>query len=143
MQLDIITPEKTIFSGEIESVTVPTTTGHITILPHHVNLSTQVVPGEATILANKKAQYLGITGGFLQVASNKVTILSDYAVRSEDIEVEKALEAQKRAEELLKKQEEGISEQDLAIARSELARSVMQLHVANRRKHRMRNIGGS
>ncbi len=143
MHLDIITPEKTLWSAEIQSLTVPTTNGQLTILPRHINLITQLAPGEAIVRHGNKEGYLGITGGFLEIAANKITILADYAVRSEDIEVEKAMAAQKRAEDLLKKQEEGISERDLSLARSELARSLMELHVAQRRKHRARNIQGS
>lgn len=140
MHLDIVTPEKNVWSEEISSIIVPTTSGYITVLPHHVNLLTQIAPGEIIIHQGAKQEYLGVTGGFLEVANNKVTILADFAVRSEEIEVQKAIDAQKRAEEVLKQKDEGISEQDLAIARSELARSVMQLHVANRRKHRSRSV---
>lgn len=136
MHLDIITPEKTIYSGEITSLTVPTATGEITVLPHHMNLLTTIVPGEVIIREGNKIQYLGVTGGFLEIANNKVTLLSDFAVRSEDVAVEKAMEAQKRAEELKKKMAENISEQDLAIAAGELRRSLMELHVANRRRRR-------
>lgn len=136
MHLDIITPEKTIYSAEFDSLTVPTATGEITVLPHHMNLLTTVVPGEVIIIHDKKIQYLGVTGGFLEIANNKATLLSDFAVRSEDVAVEKAMEAQKRAEELKKKMAENISEQDLAIAAGELRRSLMELHVANRRRRR-------
>lgn len=140
MHLDIVTPEKNIFSGDITSLTVPTTSGYITILPHHVNLLTQVSPGEVDITFENKKQYLGITGGFLEMNNDKITIVADYAVRSEDIAVEKAIAAQKRAEEILRKKEEGISEQDLVIAQSDIRRAAMELHVANRRKHRHNTV---
>lgn len=136
MQLSIFTPEKNIWQGDIASLTVPTTSGEITILPHHVNLVTEIEPGEATINTGKKTEYIGVTGGFLEISNNNITILSDYAVSSEDVAVEKAMEAQKRAEELKKRMNENISEQDLAIAAGELRRSLMELHVANRRRRR-------
>jgi len=136
MHLDIITPEKTIYSGEVASLTVPTATGEITVLPQHMNLLTQLVPGEVILVQDNKTQYLGVTGGFLEIAENKATLLSDFAVRSEDVAIEKAMEAQKRAEELKKKMAENISEQDMAIAAGELRRSLMELHVANRRRRR-------
>lgn len=136
MKLSIVTPEKAIFEGDIESLTIPTPTGEITILPHHINLVTQVEPGEAIIKTDKKTEYLGVTGGFLEMHDNHITILADYAVASEEIAVEKVLEAQKRAEELKKRVNENISEQDMAIANSELRRSLMEIHVANRRRRR-------
>lgn len=138
MQLTIVTPEKTIFSDTADAVTLPTVKGEITVLPKHVNLLTQMSPGEVRITSGSKTQYLGITGGFLEVSNDTVTILADYAVRSEEIEVEKALAAQKRAEELLKKKEEGVSERDLALAASELRRSIMEIHVGSKRRHRTR-----
>lgn len=136
MQLEIITPEKIIYKGDIDQITVMTATGEITILPHHVNLFTKLEPGEALIKVGGKDQYLAITGGFLEVSNNKISILANYAIHSEDINVEKAMEAQKRAEALLKKKEEGISEQDFAEARAELGKAILQLHIANRRKRR-------
>ena len=136
MQLEIVTPEKIIYKGDIDQLTVMTATGEITILPHHINVFSKIEPGEALIKIGEKSQYLAITGGFLEVSNNKISILANYAIHSDDINVEKAMEAQKRAEELLKKKEEGISEQDFAEARAELDKAILQLHIANRRKRR-------
>ena len=138
MHLDIVTPEKNIFSEDITSLTAPTTSGEITILPGHINLLTQIVPGELIIKTEKSTKYMGITGGFLEVNNNEITLLADFAVSSEHIAVEKALEAQKRAEELKKRMSENISDQDMAVAAGELRRSLMELHVAQRRRHRDR-----
>jgi len=135
MQLEIITPEKIVLKEEIDEVIVNTTNGQIAILPHHINLLTTLVPGEMIVKTQGKENYLAVTGGFLEVQNNTVSVLADYAVRSEHIEVEKAVAAQKRAEEMLKKRQEGISEQDLAIARGELQKSLLELKVANRRRH--------
>lgn len=136
MHLDVITPTKKIFSDEVDEVIVNTATGQIAILPHHVDLLTKIVPGEMIIKHKNQEQYLAVTGGFLELSNNRMTILADYAVRSEDIEVEKVIEAQKRAEVLLKKKEEGISERDMAVAENDIRRSVLELKVAERRKHR-------
>lgn len=133
MQLEIVTPEKIIYTGDIDELIVRTTEGEIGILPNHMNLFTKVVPGEVTIKIGGRAQFLAITGGFLEVKENKVSILADYAVQAEDIKVEKALEAQKRAEEILKKKEEGISEEDFATAQADLRRALLELHVSKRR----------
>ena len=136
MQLEIVTPEKILYQGDVDQITLNTASGKISVLPHHVNLFTKVEPGELLIKIESREQYLAITGGFLEVSNNKVTILADYAVHADDIDVEKALEAQKRAEELLKKKEENLSEQDFAEARAELSRAILELHIANRRRHR-------
>ncbi|MBI5122678.1 ATP synthase F1 subunit epsilon [Candidatus Roizmanbacteria bacterium] len=133
MQLEIVTPEKIIYQGEVDEIIVNTADGELGILPHHVNLFTKVLPGEMTIKIGDKEQFLAITGGFLEVSSNKISILADYAVRAEEIEIEKALAAQKRAEEILKKKEEGISEKDFAEAQGDLRRTLLEIHVAKRR----------
>ena len=135
LQLEIITPEKEVFNENIDELVVTTTTGQIAILPNHIPLFTQIVLDEVIIKTKGKEHYLAVTGGFLEVQKNKVTILADYAVRSDEIEVKKALEAQQRAEELLKKKGEGISEQDLALAQGELRKSLLQIKVVNRRRH--------
>ena len=133
MQLEIVTPETIIYQGDIDELVVNTADGEIAILPQHVNLFTKILPGEVTIKIGGKDQFLAITGGFLEVSENKISILADYAVRAEEIEVEQALAAQKRAEEILKKKEEGISEQDFATAQGDLRRAILELHVAKRR----------
>lgn len=132
LYLEIITPEKIVFKDEIDEVIVPTVKGQVSILPNHIGLLTQVAAGEITIKKQGKEYFLAITGGFLEVANNKISILADYAVRSEEIEIAKAQEAQKRAQKLM---EEKTSERDFAIAESQLRRSLLELKVAHRRKH--------
>ncbi len=139
MQLEIVTPEKIIYTGEVDEIVINTADGEIAVLPHHVNLMTKVLPGEMTLKIGNKTQYMAITGGFLEITNNKITLLADYAVEAEQIEVSKALEAQKRAEEILKKKESGISAQDLATAQGDLRRAILELHVAKRR-HRSGNV---
>src|SRR5438876_116035 len=86
------------------------------------------------IKIKEKKHYFAITGGFLEVDKNKLTIIADYAVRSEEIVTEEVLKAKKRAEEILKKTKENISERDFAIAQGDLDRAILQLKIANRRK---------
>jgi F-type H+-transporting ATPase subunit epsilon len=135
MQLEIVTPEKIIYQGEVDEIVVTTADGEIAVLPHHVNLFTKVLPGELTMKIGGKEQFLAITGGFLEISDNKISLLADYAVRAEEIEVEKALEAQKRAEEILKSKESGLTERDFATAQGDLRRAILELHVARRRHH--------
>jgi F-type H+-transporting ATPase subunit epsilon len=136
MHLDIVTPEKIVYSEEIDELTVPTAQGEISILPEHIALVTRVSEGELIVKAKGKSHYLAVTGGFLQVQKGKITLLADYAIRSDDINTQKVLEARKRAEEILTKKREGMSERDFAIAESEMRRAILELKVSSkRRKH--------
>src|SRR5438045_955154 len=110
MHLDVITPEKTVLSEEVDEILVPTPAGQIGILPHHINLVSQITQGEIVIRKKGKEQYFAITGGFLEVVQGKISIIADYAAHAEDIDVEKAIQAQKRAEEILKKDRSAVSE---------------------------------
>lgn len=132
--LEIVTPEKVVFKEDVDEVVVPTTTGEIAILPNHQNLLSQVTSGELTIKKNGKDSFFAITGGFVEIDKNKVTILADYAVHSEDIEIEKAHEARKRAEKLM---QEKVSEKDFALAEAEFKRSLLEIKVATRRKRKI------
>lgn len=134
MHLDVITPVQKLLSIETEEIIAPTAQGQITILPGHMSLFTKIAPGELIVKSKNQTSYIAVTGGFLEVNNNNVNLLADYAVRSEEIDTQKAIEAQKRAEEVLKRKGEQVSEKDLAIAQSELRRSILELHVANRRR---------
>ena len=131
INLEILTPDKILIREEIDEITVPTTSGYITVLPEHVPLLTQVQSGEITIRNNGSVENFAITGGFMEVLENKITILGDYAVRSNDIEIAKAEEAKRRAERLMN---EKVSREDFAIAEAELRRSLLELKVARKRK---------
>lgn len=137
MQLTVITPNRTVLSEDIEELTLETINGQMGILPHHMPLVTSIKPGEMTLKIKKKLRHYAITGGFLEVGKDGITILADYAIHSEEIDYEKAMAAKKRAEEVLKRAKEGISERDFALAQSDLRRAVLELHVAKRR-HRER-----
>ena len=132
--LEIITPEKVVYKDEVEEIVVPTINGEIAILPNHVGLLTQVTPGELIIKKGSSQQYLAITGGFLEVADNKISILADYAIKAQDIEIAKAQEAKKRAEKLM---EEKTSDNDLKIAQGEMIKAILELKVATKHKRRV------
>lgn len=131
--LEIITPEKVVFKDDVEELSLTTDLGQITILPHHIDLLSKVKPGEAFIKKAGKTYPMAITGGFLEVVSGNVSILADYAIKAEDIEIAKAEEAKKRAENLMK---EKISEEDFRIAENEMLKAILELKVAD--KHRRR-----
>lgn len=131
--LDIITPEKIVFSEEVAEVIVPTADGTIGVLPNHSPLASKIIPGELLIKKDSNFEPFAITGGFLEVGGNKVTVLADYAIQAKDIELAKAEEAKERAEKLMK---EKVSEEDFAMLQGELERAIAMIKVA--RKHRKR-----
>ena len=131
LTVDVLTPQAKIFSGEADEVIVPTVTGVIGVLPNHVSLLTQILPGELQIKTGSKTEFIAIMGGYLEVANNQVNVLVDYAVRAEDIEIAKAEQAKQRAQKL---KEEKVSQEDLAIINAELRRSLLELKVAHRHR---------
>lgn len=133
MTLEIITPEKIVFKEEVDEIVVPTVTGEIAILSNHVPLVTQVMEGEIIVKKGPKLYSLAITGGFLEVLKNQISILANFAIRAEDIEVAKVEEAKKRAEQISK---EKSTDNDFRIAQSELLKSIVQLRVATKYRHR-------
>lgn len=134
MLLEIITPEKVVYRDEVDEAIFPTANGEIGILPNHIGLLTQIVPGEIIIKKSNKTQSIAITGGFLEVSKNHLSILADYAIKAEDIQVAKAEEAQKRAERLMK---EKSTEKDFKIAQAELLKSLLQLKIAGKYRKRI------
>lgn len=133
LSFEIITPEKTVYKDEIDELLIPTPDGEIGVLSGHIALVTKVSPGELTVKKKKDTTHIAVTGGYAQVQNNTITILADYAIRSDDIELMKAEEAKERAE---KKMKEKVSDRDYALAESELQRSLLEIKIGKRRKHR-------
>lgn len=130
---EIITPEGVIYQDEVDEVTLPTTSGQITILPHHVPLYAKLTEGEAKIKKNGKETLMAVLGGVVDIGKNNVTILSDYAVHADNIIVAHAEAAKKRAEEALREKK---TEADFALSDKDLRRSILELKVAQRVKKR-------
>ena len=131
LTLSILTPQAQIYSGEADEVVVPTVNGEIGILPNHVSLLTQILPGELRVKTGGKTNFFAIMGGYVEVNNNQVNVLGDYAVRAEDIELAKAEQAKTKAEKAM---QEKVSQEDLATLRGELVKSILELKVA--RRHR-------
>ncbi len=134
LSLVIITPQKVVLEDEADEIIAPTTTGQIAILPNHIGLLTKIEPGELIIKKGKTIDSFAITGGILEVSQNKVTVLADYAVHAQEIEIAKAIEAQKRAEQLMKQAKEKESEKDFVLAETELRRALLELKVGQKRR---------
>lgn len=134
MNLKVITPEKIFYDGPVQELIVPTPLGEIGILPGHVNLLTQISDGEITIKSSGKDQHLAVTSGFLQVQKDEINLISDFAIRSDEIDSKKAQDAQKLAQEKMQNAGKDTTEQDLALAQAEMRRAILQLKVINRRR---------
>lgn len=137
LQLDIVTPEKIVFSGKVDYVVAPGTEGIIGVLPKHIPFLSRLEPGELKIMREgKKTIYMALAGGFIQVEPpDKVTILADTAVRVETINEAKVLEAKKRAESLLAKK---ISDVEFVKAEAALRKALAEFKVARRRRRQVR-----
>src|SRR3954467_6739136 len=130
--LEIVTPERQVFSDEVDSVVCPGVEGELGILPHHAPLLTTLGFGELRIKRGAEAEYFAIAGGFLQVRPDKVVVMAETADMASEIDVEKAQEARREAERAL---ESGFHEgADLSAARAALATALLRERVA--RRHR-------
>ena len=101
LTLEIVTPDAKVYSEEVDHVVVPTTSGKIDILPNHVPIIGKLIPGDLKIEKNGSLDYLAVSSGFVEVYSNKVSILTDEALivsETDDAAIEKAV---KRAQEAL------------------------------------------
>jgi F-type H+-transporting ATPase subunit epsilon len=132
LKLEIVTPEAKTFSDDVEQVVLPGVEGEFGVLPGHESLITQILPGELVVTQkNGKLQYLAVGDGFVEVQSNRVAVLTDMAIRADDINELDAENARKRAEEALSQK---LSDEETAIVQATLQKSIALLHV-KRRKH--------
>jgi len=127
--LEIVTPEAVVYSDSVEMVTLPALTGQIGVLPQHVPLMTQMVPGEIIVQKGKKEEFLAVGEGIVEITGDHVSVLTDMAVAAESIDAAKAEEARQRAAARLK---EKLSAEELASVNAALVRSLVQLRVKRR-----------
>ena len=129
LQLEIVTPEAKIYSEAVDMVTLPGVEGEMGIYPMHVPLLTQVAPGEVVATKGGQDFHLAIGEGFVQVTGERVAIMTDMAIKAEDIDETRAEEARKRAEERLR---EKLSDEEMAVVNASLVNSLAQLKVKRR-----------
>jgi F-type H+-transporting ATPase subunit epsilon len=130
IRLEIITPDGTVYSEDVDMVTLQGVEGQMGILPHHTRLMTQLVPGEMIVLKNGRKRFLATGGGLVAVTGKRVSILTDLAIPAESIDEARAEEARERAAARLR---EKISDEEVASVNASLARSLAQLRVKRRR----------
>jgi F-type H+-transporting ATPase subunit epsilon len=132
LKLEIVTPDAVTYSEEVEMVTLPGTEGEMGIYPQHVPLLTQVVPGEVVVRKDGRDAFLAIGEGFVEITGDRVAIMTDMAIRAENIDEAKAEEARRRAEARLAEQ---VDDEESAIVSAALAHSLAQLKVKRRQQH--------
>ena len=133
MRLEIITAEREVYADDVDMLVAPGIEGQLGILPHHAPLMTVLQPGELIIRKDGEESYLAVTGGFLEVIGNKVTILADACEHSEEIDEERAQAAVDRAREEVSRVD---ANQQLAQAAVAMHRAQIRLNVVRRRRPR-------
>jgi len=131
LKLEIVTPEAKVFSDDVDMVTLTGVEGEMGVYPDHMPLMTQLVAGE--ILARKFGQdiALAVGDGFVQITKDRVAILTDMAIKSEDIDEQKAEEARQKAELRLQQK---LTDEEMATVQASLAHATAQLKVKHRHK---------
>lgn len=136
MHVDVVSAERSLFSGVVEFLVVPAAMGEVGIYPRHAPLITRIKAGSVRLKLpdRDEEELIYVSGGLLEVQPSVVTILADTAVRGRDLDEVKAQEAKQRAEEAMRDRTAAI---DYAQAQAELAEAVAQLHAIQRlRKQR-------
>ena len=129
LKLEIVTPEGVTYSEDVEMVTLPGSEGEMGIYPNHVPLMTQVAAGEVTARRDGRDEFLAVGEGFVEITGDRVAILTDMAIKAENIDEVKAEEARKRAEARLA---EKLDDEETALVSAALAHSLAQLKVKRR-----------
>jgi F-type H+-transporting ATPase subunit epsilon len=131
LKLEIVTPRATVFSEDVDMVTLPAVEGQIGVYALHVHLITQIVPGEIIVNKGGQDRSLAVGEGLVEITADRVAIVTDMAIPAEKIDEAKVEEARARAEARL---QEKISDEEVASVNASLARSLAQLQVKRRRR---------
>jgi F-type H+-transporting ATPase subunit epsilon len=131
LRLEIVTPDGIVYSEDVDMVTLPSVEGELGILPQHVGLMTQLVPGEMIVRRGGRDEFVAVGGGLVEVTGKRVAIVTDMAIPADKIDEARVEEARQRAEARLR---EKVSAEEVASLNASLARSLAQLRVKRRRK---------
>lgn len=134
IKFQIITPERVVFSEEVEQVSMMTAMGEITVLPHHLPLVTVLKPGELRYKKNGEEKIIAVSGGFAEVKpDNSLVILADTAEHAEEINLARAEEAKTRAEKLMR-EDRSKEDVDYVSLQAAVERALTRLKVAQKYK---------
>ena len=131
LKLEIVTPEAKIYSEDVDMVTLPGVEGEMGIFPMHIPLMTQVSAGEICARRNGQDHFLAVGEGFVEITGERVAILTDMAIKADDIDEARAEEARKRAEARLA---EKLTEEETVTVQAALMHSLTQLNVKRRQR---------
>lgn len=139
LHFSIITPEKTVFTGDVNSVQLPTVDGEIGVYPNHIPLVGIIKSGVAILRKeHEEDRFVALSGGYVEVQKDRVIVLADTAERAEDIDLERAEAARKRAEELMRQKVSAEDVDYVALA----AQMEKELARVKARKRKYRDVGG-
>ncbi len=142
IKFEIVTPERVVLKQEALQVTVPTTSGEITILPDHIPLVSILQPGVIEVKrADNVVEIMSVSGGFIEVLKDKIVILADTAERAEELDEERIKEAHKRAEEL-KKTAKAVDDVDFANVSARIETELARLRAVNKWR-KLKNVDSS
>jgi F-type H+-transporting ATPase subunit epsilon len=131
MKLEIVTPEGQAYSNDVEMVTLTGVMGEMGILPEHVRLVTEMVPGELVVRKDGRDTFVAVGIGIVEITGDRVSILTDMAVAADKIDEARAEEARRRAEARLR---DKLADEEVAATNAALARALAQLKVKRRRR---------
>lgn len=134
IKFEITTPEKKVYSEDVEQITIPTLEGEITVLPGHIPLVAALRAGELKVIKNKEEIPMAVSGGFIEITPEKVVVLADSAEHAEEIDEKRAEEAKARAAKLMT--EKKFDAEEFAVLSAKIEKELARLHVAKKRKHR-------
>ncbi len=135
INVKIVTPEKTILKGEYDQITLPTSAGELGILANHAPLVSTIKPGEIRLINEGHTSYLAISKGFLEVRHNsEIILLADTAEPAEQIDLQKAEDAKKRAEQIIK-QKDYADDADYAKMQAIIEKEMARLKVGHKYKN--------
>jgi len=130
IHLEIVTADKQVFSGDVDSIIVPAMTGYIGILPGHAPLLAELGIGEIQFTIDDTVEDVFCSWGFVEVLPNRVVILAQTAELSSDIDLKRAEEAKIRAEKMLNSKDPGVDHSAAGIA---MMRALSRINAANHR----------
>jgi len=129
LRLEIVTPEAKVYSEDVDMVTLPGVEGEMGVYPQHVPLMTQLVAGEITVRKGGEDFFLAVGDGFVEVAGDHVSVLTDMAIEADKIDGAKAEEAMRAAESRLA---EKLEDEEVATVKAALDHALAQIRVKRR-----------
>jgi len=131
IRLEVVTPDATVYSEDVDMVTLTGVEGQMGVQPQHVRLMTQLVPGELIVRKGGHDEFMAVGEGLVEITNERVSIVTNMAIAMDKIDEAAAEEARQRAAARLR---EKLSSEEVASVNASLARSLAQLHV--KRRHR-------